>query len=390
MRVRSIFVAALALLVAALVVRTAFVAAYATTNPAKAAVLWPGHPSVLFESGLAEIGRTAAAGQKVDRTTIDRLVAAAARSPLAPEPFLVRGVQAQLARDERLAGRAFEEARRRAPRSIAARYFLADHYLRTGQTRNGLGEISVLTRLVPESLNRIAPYLAAYARTDGAASEVKRMLRQHPEIEPYLLDTLAADPRNDLLVRSLWSGRGGESARGWQQRLIVSLVEAGRYEQAHSAWNRFGGGAQRKSGLIDPDFTSRALPPFGWTLASGPAGVAEPEAGGRLHILYYGRDNLQLAEQLLMLKPGQYRLSMRVGGATPAARNLAWTVRCLRASNSLAMVPLSKSGKLAAAFVVPHAGCTAQRLALAGTAPEFPEQSDVTISEFRLQRESGQ
>ena len=97
------------------------------------------------------------------------MLSASAKAPLAPEPFLVRGVQAQLSGEQQLALRSFLAARQRNPRGIAARYFLADHYLKVGETGPGLNEISALARLVPQSLPTVAPYLAAYAKTPSAA-----------------------------------------------------------------------------------------------------------------------------------------------------------------------------------------------------------------------------
>jgi hypothetical protein len=391
MKARAIIVVALALLTAAIVMLAAFIAGHASRGPGKAAAVWSGHPSVIFAEGLDEVGQTAAAGRPVSTATVDRLLAASSKDPLAPEPFLVRGVQARVSGNQRLAERAFLEARRRDPRSVAAHYFLADHYLKTGQIRRGLGEISTLARLVPQSLDGIAPYLAAYARSPGGAPEVKAMLRSHPELEPLLLNVLAADANNERLALSLWSGRGDENARRWQERMLNSLVATGQYDRARAAWTRFNPAAPRRGELVDPDFTAQALAPFGWTLASGPSGVAEPEAGGRLHILYYGRDNVVLASQLLVLRPGSYRLSMRLSGVSPSAKSLAWTVRCLPASNQIAAIELAgatKGGALTATLVVPSSGCTAQLLELAGTAPEFPEQSDVTIAGLRLEREA--
>jgi hypothetical protein len=392
-KARALIVIALAVVVAIVVVRSAFVAAYASRDPAKAAAIWSSHPSVIFATGLEEVGRTAAVGKPVGKAEVDRLLTASTKAPLAPEPFLVRGVEAQTEGKEALAALAFLEARHHDPRSVAARYFLADHYLKTGQSRLGLGEISTMARLVPQSLSGIAPYLAAYARSPGAEPEVKNMLRQHPDLEPWLLEALAADPGNTRLALSLWSGRSGDGARAWQQRLLNALVAAGHYDEAQAAWSRFSLGAKREGGLVDPKFTSSGLPPFSWSLASGPAGVAEPDGGGRLHILYYGRDDLILAGQLLMLRPGSYRLSMLVGGSAPSARSIAWTIRCLPAAVEIAEIGLGGAGKggaLAGTFTIPPSGCAAQRLELAGAAPELPEQSDLTISELRLQPAGGQ
>jgi hypothetical protein len=359
MKARATIVIALALLTAVAVIRTAFVASYASRDPARAATVWSGHPSVIFATGLGQVGRIAAANQAVGSSIVDPLLAASLKAPLAPQPFLVRGVQAQVEGNQRLAEAAFLEARDRDPRSVAAHYFLADHYLKTGQTRRGLAELSILTRLVPQSLGGIAPYLAAYARSPGGAPEVKTMLRAHRELEPLLLNALASDANNERLALSLWSGRGGESAREWQERLLDSLVAAGRYNQARAAWLRFSPATPRGGELIDPGFSNPALRPFGWTFVSGPAGVAEPEDGERLHILYYGRDNLVLASRLLMLKPGAHRLSMRISGTSLATKSLAWTIKCLPSSNEIAAVGLAAArqvGALTATFAVPSSG----------------------------------
>jgi hypothetical protein len=391
MRARAIIVVALALLVAALVIRTALVA-YASSNPGMAGRAWAGHPSVVFAAGFDEIGRAAAAKRPVDNATVGRILAASSKAPLSPEPFLVRGVQAQIAGDNKIAEQAFIEARNRDPRMLAARYFLADLYLKTGQTRQGIAEISALIRVFPQSLAEIAPYLAAYARSPGGAPEVKVMIRAHPELEPPLLNALASDPGNLRLILYFWNGQGGESEQGWQVRLLNSLVDAHQYERARAAWNRFSPASSQKGGLVDPGFTMRSLPPFGWALVSGPGGVAEPQPGGRLHVIYYGRDDLVLASQTLLLEPGSHRLSMQMTSVSPTAKSLAWSIRCLPSSNEIAGIPLDQAGKggaLAVDFSVPASGCTAQRLDLIGRSPELPEESDLTIASLRLDRKVG-
>jgi hypothetical protein len=385
---RATIIVALALSIAALVIRVAFVDAYAGSNPARAATVWSSHPSVILTSGLEEVGEAAASARPVNPATVRRMIGVAVAAPLAPEPYLVRSVEARVGGDEPLAYRALLEARKRDPRSIPARYFLADHYVQTGQTRQGLAEIAALTRLVPQSLEPIAPYLATFARGPGAAQQVRALLKEQPLLEPALLNELAANPGDARLALALWNGRTSERDRGWQERLVNTLIEAGRYPEARANWSRFNPGAKLEGELIDPRFQSDAGPPFGWVLAAGSAGVAERDGGGRLHVLYYGRDNLVLASQLMMLPPGRHRLSMRVGGASPTAQSLAWKVSCLAPARELATINLGavKGGAIVADFAVPPDGCQVQRLELAGNSPEFPEQVDLTIAELRLDR----
>src|SRR4051812_33603924 len=104
---RSLFVAALALLLAAQVVRTAIVSAIAPTNPAAAARVWSDHPDVELSVGMTAIGDATRQRKPVGDSIFSTIDDAAAKAPLAPEPFLVRGVQAQLAGKTDTARRAF-------------------------------------------------------------------------------------------------------------------------------------------------------------------------------------------------------------------------------------------------------------------------------------------
>jgi len=382
-------VLAVSLLLVFLVVRHALFQFYSSKDPSRIARVWAGHPSAILESGLTEIGDTAAAGRPVSPAVVDRLLAASAKAPLAPEPFLVRGVAMQLAGDQKKALPAFLAARQRNPRSIPSRYFLADQYLKLGQAGAGLAEISVLARLVPDSMSNVAPFLAAFARSPGAAPQVKAVLRTHPQLETILLTTLSGDASNLDLILNLWSGRGGEQARTWQSNLLAQLVESGRYEQARETWARFTGIAAEPDGLFDAEFGKVAMPPFGWKFESGSAGVAEPEGNGRLRILYYGRDNSVLASQLLTLKPGRYAISMVANATSSSPDSLQWTVSCLPAANPIFQWRLDFAGRATKSLSVPPANCRAQRLELSGTAPEIPQQAEVTISQFGIGPEHG-
>lgn len=376
-----------ALLAGFFVVRVAFVEAFAAKDPATAAAVWAGHPAVLLESGLAQVGDMAAAGRPVDQSLVDRLISASAKAPLAPEPFLVRGVDAQVSGNRAVALQSYLAARERNPRAVAPRYFLADLYLKAGRTEPGLAEISALARLVPQSLPNVAKYLAAYARTPGAATQVKKMLETHPQLELALLNELASDAASARLILYLWSGRGGEEARPWQGRLLEQLVATGRFNEARTAWARFTNISAEQDALFDAEFAAQALPPFGWMLASGASGIAEPQGGGRLHLVYYGRDDLILASQLMTLPPGRYRLSMNVSASSPAAKSLSATIRCLPSTSPLASLPLHRRGAVTASFNVADRGCPAQRLEISGDAPEFPEQAELTVGRLRLERD---
>ena len=111
MKWRSILAGVSALLVAVVVVRNAVVVQSAKTNPQLAARVWPSHPSSQLWLGLTQIGLSARARKPVAPATFALIRDAAMKAPLAPEPFLVRGVEGQMAGNSRLATAAFVGAR---------------------------------------------------------------------------------------------------------------------------------------------------------------------------------------------------------------------------------------------------------------------------------------
>ena len=389
-KLRAIAVAVVAMLGIWQVIRTAYVEAYAANQPMKAAVLWPSHPDVLFKTALAEIAGAAAAGQPIPRGRIDAIYAAAADAPLAPEPFLVRGVDAQVAGNSALAGRAFEAARLRNPRSLAAHYFLADHYLRTNQPGPGLAELVRLTRLVPDGILSVAQYYARYAKEPGGAARMREVLRVHPEFAPEVLSALAGDAANADLILFLAGDQQNSSDEPplWHGRLVEALVGAGQFQKARTVWSKLSGEPVTDDPtLFDAQFSGKkAPPPFNWSLLSNASGLAEEQGNGRLHIIYYGRDNATLASQTLTLRPGRYRLAFKIDGSSKALSSLSWKLNCLPSSRAFFSLGLPAAGGPAAGEFSIGGDCPAQQLALTGSSPDFPETVDATLSELSLTR----
>ena len=355
------------------------------------AKLWPSHPSVVTDRTMAEVGAQAASGRPLEGPTLRQIDAIARKAPLAPEPFLIKGALAQTRGDDRLAERLFIAARSRDPRSPAARYFLAERYLRTGQVAPALAEVAALSRLLPDMQAQFAPALAAFARTPGGVGQLRRFFRTSPELEAPVLATLASDARNADLILALWGNRRPDPdapAPEWQARLIDKQVAAGQFGRAFSTWARLAGVRSTPPLLFNPGFRKMAAPPpFNWKYdVSG--GVVEPGPGERIELIYYGRKDTVLAEQLLLLAPGRYELAMVVSGPLGEGGEIGWTVSCLPRTEPIFRLPVDRKGRLAASFAVP-AGCPAQRLALAATAGEFPKSQEFAVGGLRLARAPG-
>ncbi len=366
------------------VARTAAVDLGDTAGSAREA-LWPGNPAVLSAYIMADVGQAAARGEAPNELTLGRLEQLAAKEPLTAQPFLVRGAMAARTGDYERAEKLLVIARRRAPRSAAARYLMGDLYLRTNRPVAAMAEMAVLNRLLPAGSLQLAPSLAAYARTPGSIPQIKAILESYPEIEEPLLAEMSTDAANTEAILRLASPRASHGRPPvWQGMLLSTLVAQGQYQKALSTWRRLSGVSGRPGQLNNPQFdASDAPPPFNWRFAEGAGAVVEPSSGG-LQIVYFGRDKLALAEQVVLLPPGRHRLTMSVSGSFPDDSGIAWEVKCLPGGTELMRLPLTAAGPLSGEFAVPSGACGAQSISLTGEPSEVPARADFRVSGVQL------
>lgn len=357
--------------------------------------IWAGHPSVLTTTSMREVGLAASAGHNPSDATEHKIYQLARKAPLAAEPFLVEGALAEKRGELTAAGQLYREASRRDPRSVAAHYLLTDLDLRTGRTEDGIRELAELSRLVPTATSQLAPAIAQFAHSPGAADQLRNMFKSNPLLEQPVLSVLAEDPSNADLILSVATRT--RSATGtppnWQEKLLDGMVAKGQYSQALATWSRLvDGGDKSVAGLFNPAFhPSDAPPPFNWSYGATEAGVAEPE-NGSLQILFYGRENASLAQQTLLLPPGRYRLAVPVTAASGDPRTLAWSIDCLPGKSKILDLPLSQnggSGTVTGEFEIPAQGCSAQQIELDGTGEDSPTTVDLRIGPLALQRTGG-
>ncbi len=380
----------LAALVAVQVVRSAAVAAFVETRPVIAAEFWSGHPATEISLAMTEIARAARARRPIPQSAFRLVTDAATKDPLAPEPFLVRGVQAELAGDNAAAQRAFEAAQWRNPRSLPAAYFLADRYFRVGDMRRGLAETAALARLSPNGAAAVSPYLASYAASPANWPALKSLFGANRDLAGPVLIALAGNIATVPAVLALADTRGNVGDKPWLPALLDTLTVAGQYAKARAIWaSATGARLEPGQSLYDSSFSDpTSPPPFNWALTSSAVGIAERQSGGRLHVVFYGQEDGMLASQLLLLEPGAYRLSMQLLGDSAKAHALTWSIWCDKASAPIASVTVDAAAARGWRFEVPQ-GCAAQWLKLSGTSSDMPQQSDLTIAQLRLERVGG-
>jgi tetratricopeptide (TPR) repeat protein len=387
---RGLLVVVLALLLAAQVVRNAGVYALSELHPASAARLWAGHPSAEISLGLLEIGRASRARTAVSPASFDMIDDAARKSPLSPEPYLVHGVQARLSGDLAAAKADFLAAQWRDPRSLPAAYFLAEYYFRSGSPIEGLKQTAILARLSPGGMSTVAPYVAAYAQNRANWPQIRDMFRSQPTIEDDVLVALAQNPANADAVLALADANHGQSNSPWVAVLLNSLVKAGQYSRARAIWASAAGVRLDSAGLIfDATFDHpKPSEPFNWTLTSSTVGLAERQPHQRLHAIFYGSEDGVLANELLVLSPGSYRMQFQLGPGALHPDAISWSLICDGSQQPFATITVDVAASRGWKFQVPP-DCQAQWLQLAGRSADIAQQSDVTISNLTLNRVGG-
>ena len=377
----------LVLLLTAEVIRNAAVLAFTGTRPDLARKFWSGHPTARIQDGMTQIALAARMGRPVSPSALSNIYAAAVEAPLAPEPFLVRGVQAHLAGNSVLPQRAFLAAEWRDGRSLPARYFLADDYFHRGDARRGLVEIAVLGRLVPEGTLKLAPYVASYARDPANWPELRRIFAADPGLENASLAVLASDPRNLDAILALASSTARNPKSSWFNPLVQGLIVAGDFQRARQLWANVSRIDLAQTGLLfDPRFSgSDAPPPFNWSLASSSIGLAEEVPGRGLHLIYYGHEEGWLASQMLLLPAGNYAIKIDAPGFAPTGGALKLFVTCQGSSARAAAFTLEDAVGKAQRFAVSN-GCPAQRLELSGSVNEMAQQRETYIRAIQLER----
>lgn len=386
MIVRRLAAVVLALLLAVQVVRNAAVQALAPLHPEAAGKFWSAHPAVEISQGLADIGKASRERSKIGSSTFAMIDEAAVKAPLWPEPFLVHGVQEQLAGNAQEASRAFLAAQRRDPRSMPAAYFLASYYFHAGAPLEGLKQTALLARMSPQGIASVAPFVAAYAQNRANWPEMRTLFRTQEDLEDSVLLALAQDSANTDAILAIADAAHKRPDSSWLPALLNSLVASGNYDRARSIWSSIGGAGSGGSLIYDSDFSSAdAPPPFNWALTSSTVGLAERQAGNRLHVIFYGSDDGALATELVLLPPGSYGLKIQIVGAPTHPEVLSWSLRCDKAGEPFASISADRAAARGWSFTVP-ANCPAQWLALSGSSGDVTQQSDVTFGPLVLGR----
>lgn len=390
---RAVIAVALGLYAAWWVVTTNVVNAEVEENPFLAARADPDHPRVRISLAMVYF---LLRGGRVPEESARAALESVRRAPLADEPFLLAAVNALAAGRNAEGERLLVEARRRNPRLRLARLLLLDRYLREHRVNEAVGEMKALGSLIGGASSVLTPALAKMAQDPSTAPQMLPLLRAQPALQESVLETLVTSGADEATILNV----AGPAVRSrgdapWKSQLLAGLVARHEIGKAWSLWQGFTGTASGSSdkGLYDAGFAGLpGPPPFNWDLAKGGAGVAERTPNRTLQVEYYGRDNASLAGQLMILRPGRYRLSFRASGdASGEGSRLVWTVACDAGGAPLLQIPITRTASSPKAFnglfTVPASGCPAQWLRLNGVSGDVESRQSVTIDALSVKPE---
>lgn len=321
---------------------------------------------------------------------------AAVSAPLSALPFYLLGTNGQV-RDP---AAAVGEALRRDPRFRPAYTWQAEHDARSGDIA---GATRAMIRLATLT-QRETRYWAAIVQltADPAARAViKREMARTPAPawrDGYLTQLGASSVDRGIVFEMLQSsGRRAATTSATplpaalddRRAFIDAMVVRKDYERAYLAWVQWLPAASQ--GAVGHVFDSRfkgatALPPFAWALSNGVGGATAIDAASGLTLDYSGTEGATLAQQMLLLAPGTYRIAtearfdaLAADGGTPP---LVWTLTCIADQHVLNEIPVPLEGtpKRAggAPFAVP-ADCPAQTLALRVNPADFAKRISGSI-----------
>jgi len=268
------------------------------------------------------------------------------------------------------AARLFALSDRLSRRSLPTRLWLIQAAVDRGVVAGALRNFDLALRTSNEAPTILFPVLAKASADPRITVPFAQLLDRPSDWRlMYFEWALANDPDLHSLAAVTMRMRDRRliEQNHLDERLIEGLVTNEEFDQALRLKQHFD--PRPIAPIADPHFANpSALYPFGWSLVSNGSIGAERSIGAAGPVLAYraaSSGSGQVAAQLLMLKPGAYRLATRTaapGRGTPPL----WTISCGGAGEAmLAQLeqPLGAGAQAATRLVVP-AGCPAQWLVL--------------------------
>jgi hypothetical protein len=296
-------------------------------------------------------------------------------------------------------------AANRSPLDGPSHTWRMNYRLLTGDYAGAWEDADDLLRQDPGRLGGLMPVLI-FAASAGPEALTARLATNPPWRSAFLtlLAQKAQDPAVDFrLLSGLADAKApptNEEAEAYFNRRVADHA----YETAYLDWLQLlpPSALTKATAIYDGHF--EGLPgarPFNWSFGSGIGGEAligpapDGAPGGALQVRYDGYATPDLADQLLVLAPGAYRLTGMTYTTGDAAKALAWTLNCAEGPSltpTPSPTPTSDGGWRAFSldFTVPDSACAGQWLRLTPLPAGHPRTLEIWYRNLAIQpREAG-
>lgn len=318
--------------------------------------------------------------------------------PFASDPFTALAADGLSRNPKGTTGREaalLAEALRRDPRSRTARILLLRQLAASGDLEGAFSQLAAFGRLNPGLVETIMEAITSRITTPRQVDEALAAIDQHEALYRPFVKRMSTKAKPAEVVLRLAERLPAHvmtdpDTRGY---VVEQLVKSGQYAVARNIWQR--ANPSGASGLVhSPDFSdSAASPPFNWKLAVDSTGAAERNRGGGLNIAYYDRNPGPLAEQLLTLGAGLYRLRAEFEVLGGTADNVQLVLACIGSEKPIAAIPFTagKTGinRRAMDIAIPALGCPGQTLSISGVASEERGETQLLVRRIDLTAKGG-
>lgn len=399
-------IAVMVLVAVATLAGTAFAALFTTAmvsaraDPQSALARWPvdtakaATATVLLATtpSRAQVDRAAALGEAVlARTPVN---AEAARNVAMSR--LLRGDLAQARRIIAL-GEALSR------RDVPTQTWLIEDRAQAGDINGALAHYDRALRTSRDSRAILLPVLAQAANDPAIARPLAARLTSRPEWWSDFLGRFTEVATSPVAIRLVADGLKLDLAsdidHGRVAQILARLVALGAFAEAKAYHGRATGlGA---AAVVDPGFErDHGLAPFDWQLVdeADRSATRDPRDGARGTALSVsGTEGREVARQLLVLRPGRYRLQATSGSVAaetlaPPAVSLACAAAGTTPAIASANFPSGQAPRRWGMTITVPAGCRAQWLSISsasnvGYSSENPWIDDIAIVPVEARRQ---
>jgi hypothetical protein len=349
------------------------------TDPALAASIAPYDARLAIAAAQAAVEH----GARTDAADVRRWVGTAlARDATLPSAIELAALRTEAAGDGRRAARLFELSSALSRRSLPTRLWLIQRAVDRGDVSAALEDFDIALRTSANAPKVLFPVLARASGDPDLAGPIARVLDRPEDWRAmflhYAITEAHAGPGMSAVVLRMRDRRAIIDNQV-DQLLIGELVNEQQFALARRVQDAFLQTAPEP--VQDADFSaSKRAFPFGWLLVeTGSAGAERAQIDGRPALSWQASPGGEgaVANQLLTLSPGAWRLTTTTAAASDSEAPPVWTLTCAETGGgeiARLIQPAQKGERASADFAVP-ADCPAQWLTLTLKAGDSPNRS---------------